>query len=64
MKRLILLLIMLLLLVSCTKESSKFYPIVDKYEIKDKCYLIVEIEVDPEEFIGYELGDDYEVSYD
>lgn len=33
--------------------------IIDKYERNNNCYLV--IEVTPEEYIGYEIGDNYEM---
>ena len=60
MKRLILLAIALMMLTACTKSEPTTYPIVDKYEHNGKCYLAIEIEVSPEEYIGYDVGDEYE----
>lgn len=37
------------------------YPIVDKYEHDGKCYLTIEQEITPEEYIGYDIEDEYEV---
>ena len=39
----------------------KAYPIVSKHEQDDKCYLMIEVEVSPEEYIGYDTGDEYEL---
>ena len=41
------------------KPEVKTYPIVDKYEHDGKCYLAIEIEISPEEYIGYDIGDEY-----
>lgn len=58
MKRLILLAIALMMLTACAK-SEQTYPIVDKYEHNGKCYLAIEVEISPEEYIGYDIGDEY-----
>ena len=42
------------------KEPVHF-PIFNKYEDSGKCYLLVEVEVTPEEYIGFDIGDDYTV---
>lgn len=36
-------------------------PIVNKYEECDRYYLLLETEITPEEYIGYDIGDDYEI---
>ena len=41
------------------KPEAKTYPIVDKYEHNGKHYIAIEREVTPEEYIGYDVGDDY-----
>lgn len=64
MKKLLLFIMIVLILVSCAKQGPKYYPIVDKYEVKDKHYLVLSVEVTPEEYIGYDIGDDYEVKHD
>lgn len=46
-------------IVGRKQPTTQAYPIIDKYEIKDKHYIAVEVEVSPEEYIGYEVGDDY-----
>lgn len=48
--------------VSVTHRAEKTYQVIDKYESENKCYVIVPIEVTPEEYIGYDIGDEYEVS--
>ena len=60
MKRLILLAIALMMLTACSKSEPTAYPIVDKYEHGGKCYLAIEVEVSPEEYIGYDVGDEFE----
>ena len=59
MKRLILLAIALMTLTACEKDEQTAYPIVDKYEHNGKHYIAIEREVTPEEYIGYDVGDDY-----
>lgn len=41
------------------KPEVKTYPIVDKYEHNGKHYIAIEREVTPEEYIGYDVGDEY-----
>ena len=36
------------------------YGITDKYELQGKLYINIQIEVSPEEYIGYDIGDEYE----
>lgn len=62
MKRLILLAIALMTLTACSKSEPTTYPIVDKYEHGGKCYLAIEVEISPEEYIGYDIGDEYGVT--
>lgn len=62
MKRLILLAIALMTLTACSQSEPTTYPIVDKYEHGGKCYLAIEIEISPEEYIGYDVGDEFEVT--
>lgn len=59
MKRLILIALMLMMLTACAK-SEQTYPIVDKYEHDGKCYVEIVVEISPEEYIGYDVGDEYE----
>lgn len=60
MKRLILLAIALMILTACTQSEPTAYPIVDKYEHDGKCYVEIVVEITPEEYIGYDVGDEYE----
>lgn len=41
------------------QPAKQAYTIIDKYEIKDSCFLAMQVEVAPEEFIGYDIGDEY-----
>lgn len=41
------------------QPAKQAYTIIDKYEIMDNCFIAVEVEVAPEEFIGYDIGDEY-----
>lgn len=60
MKRLLILLaIALMMLTACSKSEPTTYPIVDKYEHDGKHYIAIEREVTPEEYIGFDVGDDY-----
>lgn len=43
------------------KPDPKAMQIVDKYEADGKCYIQTWIEITPEEYIGYDIGDEYEV---
>lgn len=55
------LLIVLILLTFniCEFEEKNIGEIDNKFEVNGKCYLEVGIEVTPEEYIGYDIGDDY-----
>ena len=53
-----------LLIAGCAAAEEPGYPVVDKYEARGSCYLTVEVEVTPEEYIGYDRGDEYEVRND
>lgn len=39
--------------------DPKSMQIVDKYEAAGKCYIQTWIEITPEEYIGYDIGDEY-----
>ena len=39
--------------------DPKAMQIVDKYEADGKCYIQTCIEITPEEYIGYDIGDEY-----
>ena len=41
------------------EESQMVGEIVNKYEENGKCFVEVQIEITPEEYIGYDIGDDY-----
>lgn len=60
MKKLLILLINIFILAGWINEDPITCPIVDKYEYEDQCYLQIEMEVSPEEYIGYDIGDEYE----
>ena len=51
-----------MMLTACTQSEPTTYPIVDKYEHGGKCYLAIEIEISPEEYIGLDVGDEFEVT--
>jgi len=64
MKKLIYVISIIILFVMIVTEISYLIPnnsgmIIDKYERNNNCYLV--IEVTPEEYIGYEIGDNYEM---
>ena len=40
-------------------EAPEARQIVDKYEADGKCYIQTWIEITPEEYIGYDIGDEY-----
>lgn len=40
-------------------EAPETRQIVDKYEADGKCYIQTWIEITPEEYIGYDIGDEY-----
>lgn len=42
------------------KPDPKPMQVTDKYEAKGKCYIQTWIEVTPEEYIGLDIGDEYE----
>lgn len=39
--------------------DPKAMQIIDKYEADGKCYIQTWIEITPEEYIGYDIGDEY-----
>lgn len=45
--------------LSQSEESQTVWRIVNKYEKDGKCFVEVQIEISPEEYIGYDIGDDY-----
>lgn len=49
-----------MMLTACSKDEPTTYPIVDKYEHNGKCYVEIVVEISPEEYIGYDVGDEYE----
>lgn len=60
MKKLaIILFIMICILTGCIIDDFDGYSIIDKYESDGRCYLNLEVEVTPEEYIGYDIGDEY-----
>lgn len=59
-KILIILMASLFIFTGCrAEEESHGYYIIDKYEYDGKQFLLVEIEISAEEYIGYEIGDEY-----
>lgn len=40
-------------------EAPETRQIVNKYEADGKCYIQTWIEITPEEYIGYDIGDEY-----
>ena len=42
-------------------QELQTYTIVDKHEAGERCFVEVQIEVSPEEYIGYEIGDEFAV---
>lgn len=42
-----------------SEESQAVGRIVNKYEKDGKCFVEVQIEITPEEYIGYDIGDEY-----
>lgn len=42
-----------------SEESQTVGGIVNKYEEDGKCFVEVQIEISPEKYIGYDIGDDY-----
>lgn len=56
-----LMVLMCLITFIVIKQSDpQNYPIVDKYEHDGKCYVEIVVEISPEEYIGYDVGDEYE----
>ena len=51
-----------MMLTACSKSEPTACPIVDKYEHGGKCYLAIKIEISPEEYIGLDVGDEFEVT--
>lgn len=43
------------------KESPRPYQVTDKDEFGGRCYVQTWIEVTPEDYIGLEVGDEFEV---
>lgn len=71
MKRLILLWVMLLGIfitgmalgrATVPKETPRPYQVTDKNEFGGRCYVQTWIEVTPEDYIGLEVGDEFEVT--
>lgn len=44
-----------------SEESQVVGGIVNKYEKDGKCFVEVQVEVFPEEYIGYDVGDEYTI---
>lgn len=44
------------------KTSGITGQITDKYEVDNKCYILLEIETTPENYIGLDIGDEYEIN--
>ena len=40
-------------------EPQAIGSVVDKYEGEGKCFIEVQVEITPEEYIGYDIGDKY-----
>lgn len=40
-------------------QPAQEYTIIDKYEHADKHYIAVEVEVDANDYIGYDKGDEW-----
>lgn len=47
----------LLSILAPTKTAE--HEVVGKYEKDGKCYISVEVEISPEDYIGYDIGDNY-----
>ena len=45
--------------VKSTTSTPKICAVLDKFEVNDEHYLEVALEVSAEEYIGYDIGDDY-----
>ncbi len=44
-----------------SEESQPVGRVVNKYEEDGKCLIEIQIEITPEEYIGYDIGDNYTV---
>ena len=42
------------------EQPAQEYTIIDKYEHADKHYIAVEVEVDANDYIGYDKGDEWQ----
>lgn len=60
MKKLILLILLMFILLTACKNETLSGQVVDKFTVDNKCYLVIETEITPEEYIGYDVGDEYE----
>lgn len=45
-------------------EHGRNSYVTDKFEVGDKCYFVVELEVNPNDYIGVDKGDDYMIKED
>ena len=52
-----------ILFVTCATQGPAPVPsqVEDKFEKDGKCYVAVWVEVTPEEYIGLDIGDEYEI---
>lgn len=48
------------ILTACAKSTPEPYEVVGKCEHDGKCYVETWIEVTPEEYIGLDIGDEFE----
>lgn len=52
--------LLMMVLIACKQESSVKGEVVNKVESNGRYYLEIGVEVTPEEYIGYDVGDEYE----
>lgn len=55
------LVLLIALITACDKSEPTPLMVCDKYEKDGRCYVNVWVEVTPEEYIGLDVGDDYEL---
>ena len=51
-----------LMLVAQPKDEPKPYYVTDKAEVDGRCYVQTWVDVTPEEYIGLDVGDEFEVT--
>lgn len=61
MKRIAIITIAMSLLAACAREPIKG-EVTSKTEAGGRCYIEIQIEVDPFDYIGLDIGDEFEIN--